>query len=145
MELQETYDYLNQLRKKDNAIKRMQLRCEELRGCLSPAGIRYDLDKVQTSPTDHLSEIMCKVVDLEEQIKGLMQEKVLLVIEIGEAIEQLPDDNEKTVLTEFYIGRVPMTQVAELISYSPRRAYYFRKQGVIHLGEVLEHDRTAAG
>ena len=112
MDLQATYDYLMRIRKTEYAIKRKQLRCEELRSCLLPGAIRYDLDKVQTSPRDKLPEI-------------------------GEAIEQLPDDNEKTVLTEFYIGRVSMKKVAALINYSPRRAYYFRKQGVIHLGEVL--------
>ena len=45
--------------------------------------------------------------------------------------------NEKTVLTEFYIARAPMTEVADAINYSVRRAYHFRKMGVTHLGEVL--------
>lgn len=30
-----------------------------------------------------------------------------------------------------------MTQAADAINYSVRRAYDFRKRGVIHLGEVL--------
>lgn len=137
VDLQATYDYLMRIRKTEYAIKRKQLRCEELRSCLLPGAIRYDLDKAQTSPRDKIPEIMAKVDELEHQIEVLMQEKAMLIIEIGEAIEQLPDDNEKTVLTEFYIGRVSMEKVAALINYSPRRAYYFRKQGVIHLGEVL--------
>lgn len=126
-----------QVRRTENAIKRKQLRREELKSCLLPGAIRYDLDKVQTSPKDKLTEIIAKVDELDRQIEELMQEKAMLIIKIGEAIEQLPDDNEKTVLTEFYIGRVSMEKVAALINYSPRRAYYFRKQGVIHLGEVL--------
>ena len=101
---------------------------------LSPA---VDRDRVQTSPVDKVSEIICKVADLEDQIEQLQEEKALLIIEIGDAIEQLEDDNEKTVLAEFYIGRVPMAQVAEIINYSVRRTYYFRKQGVLHLGEIL--------
>ena len=92
---------------------------------------------MQTSPVDKVSEIICKVADLEDQIEQLQEEKALLIIEIGDAIEQLEDDNEKTVLAEFYIGRVPMAQVAEIINYSVRRTYYFRKQGVLHLGEAL--------
>lgn len=137
MDIQETFDYLMQVRKKENAIKRKELQCEELRSCLGPKAIRYDGDRVQSSPTDRVSEIVSKVADLEEQIKQLREEKAMLIIEIGAAIESLEDDNEKTVLAEFYIGRVPMTQVAEIINYSVRRAYYFRKQGVIHLGELL--------
>ncbi len=126
-----------QVRRTENAIKRKQLRREELKSCLLPGAIRYDLDKVQTSPKDKLTEIMAKVDELDRQIEELMQEKAMLIIEIGEAIERLEDDNEKAVLTEFYIGRVPMEKVAALINYSPRRAYHFKKQGVIHLGEVL--------
>ena len=137
MDLQSTFDYLMQIRKKEYAIKRKQLRCEELRSCLGPRAIQYDRDWVQTSPVDKVSEIICKVADLEDQIEQLQEEKALLIIEIGDAIEQLEDDNEKTVLAEFYIGRVPMAQVAEIINYSVRRTYYFRKQGVLHLGEAL--------
>lgn len=137
MDLQNVYDYLMQIRKTEYAIKRKQLRCEELRSCLGAKALRYDKDRVQTSPTDKVSEIISKVADLDEQIEQLQEEKAMLIIEIGDTIEQLPDDNEKTVLAEFYIGRVPMVQVAEIINYSVRRTYYFRKQGVIHLGEII--------
>ncbi len=126
-----------QVRRTENAIKRKQLRREELKSCLLPGAIRYDLDKVQTSPKDKLTEIIAKVDELDRQIEELMQEKAMLIIKIGEAIERLEDDNEKTVLTEFYIGRIPMRDVAPAIGYSPRRAYQFRERGVIHLGEVL--------
>ena len=77
MDLQSTFDYLMQIRKKEYAIKRKQLRCEELRSCLGARAIQYAR------------------------------------------------------------GRVPMAQAAEIINYSARRTYYFRKQGVIHLGEAL--------
>lgn len=137
MEIQNVYDYLMQIRKKEYAIKRKMLKCEELRSCLGARAIRYDKDRVQTSPVDKVGEIITKVVDLEAQIEQLKEEKAILIIEISDAIEQLEDDNEKIVLTEFYIGRVPMDEVAEIIDYSIRRTYYFRKQGVIHLGEIL--------
>lgn len=137
MELVETFDYLMQVRKKDNAIRRMTMKCEELRSCLLPGAIRYDKDRVQSSPEDKVSEILCKVADLEAQIEQFQQEKAMLIIEIGDAIELLEDDNEKTVLTEFYIGRVPMSRVANDVSYSIQHAYRLRKRGVQHLGEVL--------
>lgn len=137
MNLQETYSYLLQIRKKEYAIKRKLLRCEELRSCMGVKAIRYDKDCARAAPSDRTGEIICKIVDLEGQIERLKQEKALLIIEIGDAIEQLPDDNEKTVLTEFFIGHVPMVQVARIINYSIRRTYHFRKQGVIHLGNIL--------
>ena len=73
----------------------------------------------------------------DREIEQLRREKASLVIVISDAIEKLKEDNEKTVLTEFYIARAPMTEVANAINYSVRRAYHFRKMGVTHLGEVL--------
>ena len=70
VDLQATYDYLMRIRKTEYAIKRKQLRCKELRSCLLPGGIRYDLDKVQTSPRDKLPEIMAKVDELENLLNG---------------------------------------------------------------------------
>ena len=72
-----------------------------------------------------------------EQIAELKAEKAGLISLVAGAIEQLEDDFEKTVLAEFYIGRRSMRDVARAIGYSPRRAYYFRKQGVLHLSTLL--------
>ena len=109
MTLDETYDFLMQIRRKGIIIRRKETQRDELRACLLPGAIRYDRDRVQSTPTDKMAD----------------------------AIEKLEDDNVKTVLSEFYIARAPMTEVADAINYSVRRAYHFRKMGVTHLGEVL--------
>ena len=137
MDLNETYAFLMQVRKKENAIRRKTMLIEELRGSLLPGAFQYDKDRVQTSPRDQLAEVVARVDELERDVERLRREKALLVIQIGDAVERLADEFEKTVLVMFYIGRQPMTEVTKAINYSPRRAYYFRKQGVLHLGELL--------
>lgn len=137
MDLNETYDFLMQIRRKEIIIRRKETQRDELRACLLPGAVRYDRDKVQSTPTDKMSDVMARVDELDREIEQLRCEKATLVIEISDAIEKLEDDNEKTVLTEFYIARAPMTQAADAINYSVRRAYDLRKRGVIHLGEVL--------
>lgn len=137
MTLTETYEFLWQIRKKETVIRRKEAQRDELRACLMPGGVSYDRDRVQSSPKDSMTEVMARVVDLDNEIEALRVEKARLIMEISGAIEKLEDDNEKTVLTEFYIARAPMSKVATVINYSIRRAYDFRKRGVIHLGEVL--------
>lgn len=137
MDLNETYDFLMQIRRKEIIIRRKETQRDELRACLLPGAVRYDRDKVQSTPTDKMSDVMARVDELDREIEQLRREKATLVIEISDAIEKLEDDNEKTVLTVFYIARAPMTQAADAINYSVRRAYDFRKRGVTHLGEVL--------
>lgn len=137
MTLNETYDFLMQIRRKEIIIRRKETQRDELRACLLPGAIRYDREKVQSAPTDKMADVIARVNELGREIEQLRREKASLVIVISDAIEKLEDDNEKTVLTEFYIARAPMTQAADAINYSVRRAYDFRKRGVVHLGEVL--------
>lgn len=137
MTLNETYDFLMQIRRKEIIIRRKETQRDELRACLLPGAIRYDHEKVQSAPTDKMADVIARVDELDREIEQLRREKASLVIVISDAIEKLEDDNEKTVLTEFYIARAPMTQAADAINYSVRRAYDFRERGVVHLGEVL--------
>ena len=118
-------------------VSRKEAHPAELRACLLPGAIRYVRDRVQSTPTDKMADVIVRVDELDREIEQLRREKASLVIEISDAIETLEDDYERTVLTEFYIARAPMTEVADAINYSVRRAYHFRKMGVTHLGEVL--------
>ena len=137
MDIQETYNYLLQIRRKGHTIRRKQLLCEELRSCLGPKAIRYDGDRVQSSPTDRVSEIVSKVADLEEQIERLQLEKAELVMEVNAAIEQLEDEKEAVILTAYYIRRLTMEQVAEEMDYSLQHTYRLRKRGVQHISEII--------
>ena len=110
MTLDETYDFLMQIRRKEIIIRRKETQRDELRACLLPGAIRYDRDRVQSTPTDKMADVTVRVDELDREIEQL---------------------------TEFYIARAPMTEVADAINYSVRRAYHFRKMGVTHLGEVL--------
>lgn len=133
----DTQGYLMQIRRLESRIKRKELRCEELRTCLDAKAIRYDVDRVQTSPVDKVSRILSTVKDLEDEIKRLRIEKAELVIEISDTIELLDNDSEALVLMAFYVRQLPMTDVARKASYSVQHAYRLRKQGLIHLAEKM--------
>lgn len=133
----DTQGYLMQIRRLESRIKRKELRCEELRTCLDAKAIRYDVDRVQTSPVDKVSRILSTVKDLEDEIKRLRIEKAELVIEISDTIELLDNDSEALVLMAFYVGQLPMTDVARKAGYSVQHAYRLRKQGLIHLAEKM--------
>ena len=105
-ELDETYTFLQQIRRKETEIRRKQLQYDELKSCLLPEAIRYDVDRVQSSAEDPMGRIFSELDDLERQIAELKAEKAGLISLVAGAIEQLEDDFEKTVLAEFYIGRM---------------------------------------
>lgn len=137
MELNATYDFLMQVRRKEIVIRRKEALRNELIARLGPRGARFDQNGVKHSGGNMMEEVMARVADLDTEIERLKLEKALSIIEISDAIEQLDDDKEKAVLTAFYIKAVSMDVVAGIVCYSVRHAYLLRKQGVEHLMEVL--------
>lgn len=137
-ELSEVYDFLTGPHRKRLEIARKENIIAELRSCLLPGAIRYDEDKVQSSPRDQLSETMAKIDELERQVEALKAERSALIIEVNNVIEKLENDIEKAVLTEWYINRTKPSRIASNIGYSERRMYHYKKEGVQHLAQILK-------
>lgn len=137
MTLDETYDFLMQIRRKEIIIRRKEMQRDELRACLLPGAIRYDRDRVQSTPIDKMADVIARVDELDREIERLKLEKAQAIIEISDVIEKLDNDKEKAVLTAFYIKAASMEAVAGIVCYSVRHTYLLRKQGVEHLKEVL--------
>lgn len=137
MTIKQTYDFLFQIKTIDNKIWNTLTKCDALRSCLLPSGIRYDLDKIQTSQTDHMSEIESQVLDLEKEVLELQLQKRRAIESITESINMLDDDNEQSILIGYYIGRKKMKDIADSINYSLSHAYVLKRKAVAHLSKVI--------
>lgn len=135
MTISEAYAFLDSIRRTEAEIVKKQLQHDELQSCLLPAGIRYDLDRVQSSPSDRMSEIGAKVVDLEREILDLRDLKAQQIIAVNDAITQLENDTEQIILLAFYVGRLPARKVAEIVHYTIRGVFKAKHRAVVHLSE----------
>lgn len=142
MTITDTHRYLLRIRELEWTIWRMCLRRDELQSCLLPAGVRYDKDVVQTSPEDKLGAIAGAVIELDQRIQKLQQQKARMVMEIGAAIEQLDDERERTILVAYYISRKSIKDIAKAITYSESHTYQLRRQGVQHLSAILKDNNN---
>ena len=133
----EVYSFLLAPLRLSDEIWRKEMRCDALKACLMPTGITYDQDKVQTSASDRMSEVMAKVGDLNLQIATLQKERALAILEISQAIDKLEDDKEKTVLDAYYIGQLSMQDIADHQGYSLSHTYYLRRSGAEKLIEII--------
>ncbi len=136
MTIKEAYDFLYSVQHIENQIKICKTKQEALRLCLLPQGIRYDLDKIQTTPTDRMSDIEADIADLSAEIARLNDEKYEQIKRISVAISALDDDVEQVVLNTYYIGRLPMKKVADTVHYSIRGAYKIKRRAVQHLAKT---------
>lgn len=134
-QLARVYEHLGQIRAMERQIRRKQLQRDELQSCLLPRAIRYDQDKVQTSPEDAMAETAAAVLDLDREIEQLRREKARMIRDIVRTIETLDDDREKLVLTAYYISRMPIRRIAYEIHYSTTQTYRLYRSGLLHLAE----------
>lgn len=135
MTVSETYDFLNAIRKTEAEMVKLRLKHDALQSCLLPQAIRYDGDHVQTSPEDRMSETAAEVVDLEQQIWILNHKRLQQISDISFAIAKLDSDVEQMVLLGFYVGRLPVVKVAEIVHYTERGVYKVKARAVRHLAE----------
>lgn len=125
----QAYEFLNSARVLHWQWLRVKAKHDELESCLLPGAIRYDRDKVQTSPDDIMGKILAEVNELEQRMEQLQVAKSKRIEEIDKIINSLQSDEERTVLTMRFINRIPVTEIAEAMGYAEPTIYKFMNQG----------------
>lgn len=134
----QAYIFLNSARVLHWEWLRLKAKHDELESCLLPAAIRYDKDKVQSSPEDAMSKIVAEVAELEKEMNRVQQRKAKQIAKIDKAISALPSDEERTALTMRYINRISVTDIAEAMGYSVKRVYQFMDRGGAQIAKGLK-------
>ena len=138
----QAYEFLNSARVLHWQWLRLKAKHDELESCLLPAAIRYDKDKVQTSPDDQMSKIVAELQVLESKMAGIQQAKALRIEEIDRAVNNLESDEERTALTMRFINRIPVSDIAEAMGYAEPTIYKFMNQGGEHIIKEYKKYKT---
>ena len=130
------YEFLNSARVLHWQWLRLKAKHDELETCLLPGAIRYDKDKVQTSPDDQMSKICAEIHELELEMARVQRRKFVQIEKIARAVNDLADE-ERTALTMHYINREPVPKIAEQMGYSESRIYQFMDKGGAQIAKRL--------
>lgn len=133
----QAYEFLNSARVLHWQWLRLKAKHDELESCLLPAAIRYDKDKVQTSPEDPMAKIMAEIAELEKEMIKVQRKKFIQLEKIEQTINALGSDEERTALTMRYINRKPIAEIAEEMGYSEPTIYRFMRQGGNNLIKLI--------
>ena len=125
----QAFEFLNSVRVLHLQWLRLKAKHDALESCLLPGAIRYDKDKVQTSPDDTMSKVISEIADLEKEMSRVLKCKARQVERIDKALKSLESEEERTALTMRYINRVSVSEIAEAMGYSEQRIYQFMNQG----------------
>ena len=64
----------DELREMNELINRKQERIDELRAALTSIGVSYSSDRVQTSLSDKMSDMMCKIIVMENELDAMIDD-----------------------------------------------------------------------
>jgi DNA-directed RNA polymerase specialized sigma24 family protein len=129
----QAYEFLNSARVLHWQWLRLKAKHDELETCLLPSGIRYDRDKIQTTPDDQMSKLVSEIVELEKEMARVQVCKSNQITKIEEAVNSLESVEQRTALTMRYINRIPVTKIADEMGYAEPTIYKFMNQG----GEII--------
>lgn len=125
-------EYLAQIGKLKTKIQRMQERIEEYR-CLaqSPATAGYG-ERVKSSPKGEAPFVkwIYKVIELEKETERLQSELQTLQATIINAIEQLENEDFKTLLVCRYLQGMSWEKVAAKLFVTEWTVYRWNKQAL---------------
>lgn len=115
---------------KEINIIREQIAQAEL--ALLPSAIRYDQDKVQSSPSDPMIRMAEKVERYEGQLRKHLDRIMTRRQRAFAIVRRVKDPMQRQVLELFFLDerRLSMAQVAETIGYTERQTYRIYKDAL---------------
>lgn len=130
--------WFKQVRKERYEIEHLKELINTAKTGLLPSGIRYDRDKIQTSPDDTMSKVMAKAVDMQRELENSIAELQERHIRTEQLITRLDNSDEREVLRYYYLDSnngVPLTweQVAIRMNFAVRHVHRIHDKALIDL------------
>ena len=129
------YDFLDKPR---NILKRLryeQNRLEGLRQSLYPSAIRYDTDKVISSPSDPMPEYAGKVEELQQTIAKLQREYWQAMDDIADVAVHLGRAEQDVIMCR-YVAQKKWRDIAVELRCSERWVFIIHRRAVRHLEKM---------
>ncbi len=134
--MQNAVAFLSQARHLDVQINSKLEELYSLKALAEKVTTTYQSDMVDGSRDVHKREgIICKIVDLQNEINSDIDQLVDLKISIRQIIESLPDMEGRTVLNLRYDRLLKWQEVADTMGYSLRRVHNFHDRAIAFLEE----------
>lgn len=135
---QKASSYLTSIRDIEKRLHNKRLELEALRYKASGAGaIRYDKDRVQTTPDDYLAQAMADIIEIEKQIE---KEENNIEKKKGKAygvVRKMETAEQRVLIEWYYLNGLSMQETAIRMSIAERTTYYLRDDALEEFGKLL--------
>ena len=112
---------------------------ERMRESVTGTTVQLKQDVVSTSGAgDKIGDTVARIVDAEDALKPALDEIGREVSRIMAAIESVPDEMQKTVLTLRYIEGLDWVKVSERINYEERQTFVLHGRALAAVNRWLK-------
>ena len=112
---------------------------ERMRESVTGTTVQLKQDVVSTSGAgDKIGDTVARIVDAEDALKPALDEIGREVSRIMAAIESVPDEMQKTVLTLRYIEGLDWLKVSERINYEERQTFVIHGRALAAVNRWLK-------
>lgn len=114
----------------ESRLRRLVDQREELEVSLGPSAIRYDRDVVQTTPEDHVTEILAKLADLDiaiAQVGETVRIRADILQRQRKMLEASAEIHDRIYVLHF-IKRYGVRRIGRTVGYSRSQTYYILRQ-----------------
>lgn len=130
--------YLTQIRDASKELTELIFQIDFLRYKASGAGaIRYDKDRVQTSPEDMMCEAISEAVYLEGKLSN-RHKQLKAMREHTEKVLALWSDNNAKFIEIYYLNHGSMTEAANRIGCSSRNIYNVKFKALDEFSKYIQ-------
>lgn len=95
----------------------------------SASGIRYDVDKVQTSPSDPMTRYIVMIEEQETRVANIQDQIRKADNRVSDLFQALTED-QSDVMTELYIHRLSAGIVQAKLAMSRASVYRYRAEAI---------------
>ena len=134
--MQNAVEYLSQARHADVRINYKLEELSSLKALAEKVTVTYQKDMVDGSRDVHKREgILCKLIDLQNQINSDIDQLVDIKREVREMIESVPFVDGRTVLEMRYINYKKWEEIAVSMHYVLRNVRFIHDKAIQYLNE----------
>ena len=138
-----TYEYLGQIKKIKNKIRRLQDRSYDVQDMLESCTVDPGNEKVDSSKQhDKFGALVAKKVDLDHEIEECIIDYMEQSQNLEDLFSLMNDDKYEDVLINRYIYGMSWKQIGEEMGYSPRWIVKLHDRAIAAFREVIQNADT---
>ena len=133
--------YLSSIRNIEKRLNNKRLELDALRYKASGAGaIRYDKDRVQTTPEDFIVEAMNDIIRIEKQIEKEEREAEKKKDKAYSIVRKMDQAEQRIIIEWYYFNGLSMIDAATRMNIAERTAYYLRDDALEGFGKKMKSE-----